>query len=118
VRRRRWGRPLNRFELKVRSLQANALGCFLINLFPNPNGSTTWFRAFVCRWFHRGVRCSSGLPSASHLLTHDIRCQKCGATYEIVRPNNPQYSTKMPFQSPDRTQPKTWDDWHRERGEA
>jgi len=107
--------PLRPWEMKIRKFQATELGCFLVNLIPNPRSGTTWWRAFVCRWFHRRTRCSSGLPSVSNVLTHDIDCARCGACYEIIRPNNPQYCCKMPFQEPDRTQPMTWDEWHKQR---
>jgi len=111
------GRPLNWLEMKIRKFRATEPGCFLVNLVPNPGGMTTWWQAFVCRWFHRGTRCSSGMPSASNVLTHDIDCPRCGAYYEIIRPNNPQYCCKMPFQAPDRSAPKTWAEWREQRGE-
>ena len=112
--------PLRPWEMKIRKFQATELGCFLVNLVPNPApcSGTTWWQAFVCRWFHRGTRCSSGMPSASKVLTHDIGCARCRARYEIIRPNTPQYSTKMPFQKPDRARPRTWAEWREKEGQA
>ena len=109
------GRKLNWLEMKIRRLQATELGCWLVNLVPNPSPGTSWWQVFVCRWFHEGKRCSSGMPSASKVLTHDIHCLDCGARYEIIKPNNPQFCTGMPFQAPDRSAPKTWDEYYEER---
>ena len=108
-------KPRRFWKLRIR-FEKTELGCWLANLFPRRGrGSTTpWWRAFICRWTHGGNRSSSGMPSAGNLLRHDIRCFRCGAMYEIVRPNTPQYSTKMPFQKRDKTALRTWDEWWRQ----
>ena len=114
---------LTPLEMKIRKFQATELGCFLVNLIPNPKpySGTGWWQAFVCRWFHGkpGMRPRlCGLPSASNMLTHDIECLECGAKYEIIRPNNPQYSTRLPFQKPDRARPMTWAEWREKEGQV
>lgn len=83
-----------------------------LNIFPRPYALTGWWKAFVCRWFHHGVRCSSGWPSAGRVLTHDINCLKCKAGYYIVWPNSPRAPT-MPWGKWDRTKPATWDEAHK-----
>ena len=97
-----------------RALCASAWFTRLSNIFPSPETGTGWLKAFRCRWFHVGSRSSSGMPAAGRLLHHAVCCLKCGARYEIVQPNTPQYAHTMPFQKPDKSAARSWDE-HRRR---
>ena len=73
-----------------------------------PVGGTPLLKSLWCRWLHQGDRTPTGFPGAGKMLIHDITCLKCGARYEVQRPNTPQYGLVGPWGKPDLSQPDSW----------
>ena len=73
-----------------------------------PTGTTGILKAAWCRWTHKGTR-NQSMPAAGRSLWYPIHCSRCGARYERVRPNNPQYAGGVgAWGRPDRLQPGRW----------
>ena len=81
------------------------IGAF-INVRAEPG--TSLLKAMWCRWAHIGDRHTSGWPAAGKMLLHDVACFRCGARYEVRRPNNPRYCHSGPFGKPDISRAEGW----------